>query len=44
MSKIKWLVAASLFPVAAVAFSVVICGALVVSLTTELHHQVWPSR
>lgn len=44
MNTIRGLGAIFLFPVAAVAFSVVICGALVVSLTIELSQQLWQSR
>ena len=44
MKQIKWLMAVCLSPVAALAFSMAICGALVVSLTIELHQQLWHSR
>jgi hypothetical protein len=41
MHQMKWLVTACLSPVAALAFTLAICGVLVVSLTAELHHQLW---
>ena len=44
VQQMKWLVTLFLSPVAAVAFSVAICGVLVVSLTAELHQQLWPSK
>ena len=42
--KLTWLLAVCVCPVAALAFSIAICGALVVSLTTELHQQLWHSK
>jgi len=44
MQQVKWLMTVCLSPVAALAFSVAICGVLIVSLTTELHQQFWHSR
>jgi hypothetical protein len=44
MPQLKWLVTLCLSAVAALAFSVAICGALIVSLTVELHQQLWHSR
>ena len=44
MQQVKWLATMFVSPVAALVFSVVICGVLVVSLTTELHQQLWPSK
>jgi hypothetical protein len=44
MPQLKWLVTLCLSPVAALAFSVVICGVLIVSLTAELHQRLWRSR
>ena len=43
MQQMKWLVTLLFSPVAALAFSVAICGVLVVSLTAELHQQFWQS-
>ena len=37
----KWLITLCLSPLAALAFSVAICGVLIVSLTAELHQQLW---
>ena len=42
--KMKWLLTICVSPVAALEFSVVICGALVVSLATELHQRLWQSK
>jgi hypothetical protein len=44
MQQMKWLVTLFLSPVAALAFSVAICGVLIVSLTAELHQQLWRSN
>ena len=33
-----------LSPVAALAFTVAICGVLILSLTAELHQQLWHSK
>ncbi len=44
MQQVKWLMTVCLSPVAALAFSVAICGVLIVSLTTELHQQLWDSK
>jgi hypothetical protein len=44
MPQIKRLITACLSPVAALAFTVAICGALIVSLTAELHQQLWHSK
>jgi len=41
MQQVKWLMTVCLSPVAALAFSVAICGALIVSLTTEMHQRLW---
>ena len=43
MSTAKWLVTLCLCPLAALIFSIAICGALVVSLATELNQQTWRS-
>jgi hypothetical protein len=40
----KWLITLCLSPVAALAFAVVICGVLIVSLAAELHQQLWHSK
>ena len=37
----KWLITLCLSPLAALAFSAAICGVLIVSLTAELHQQLW---
>jgi len=44
MHRLKWLVTLSLSPVAAVAFSMAICAALIVSLAVELHQHLWRSK
>ena len=44
MQQLKWLMTVCVALVAGLAFSVAICGALVVSLTTELHQQLWHSK
>jgi hypothetical protein len=44
MQQIKWLITLCLYPVAALAFTVAICGVLIASLTAELHHQLWRSN
>ena len=44
MHQVKWLVTLCLSPVAALAFSVTICGVLIVSLASELHQQFWRSK
>jgi hypothetical protein len=44
MQQVKWLMTVCLSPVAAVVFSVAICGVLVVSLTTEMHQRLWQSK
>jgi len=44
MQQVKWLTTVCLSPVAALAFAAAICGALIVSLTTELHQQLWNSK
>jgi hypothetical protein len=44
MHQLKWLVTLCLSPVAALAFSVAVCGVLIVLLTAELHQQLWRSR
>ncbi len=44
MPQLKWLVTLCLSPVAALAFSVAICGVLIVSLTVELHQHLWHSK
>ena len=41
--QVKWLVTLCLSPVAAVVFSLAICGALVVSFTAEVHQRLWQS-
>jgi hypothetical protein len=41
MQQVKWVTTMFVSPVAALAFSVAICGALIVSLTVELHQQFW---
>ena len=41
MQQVKWLATMFVSPVAALVFSVAICGALILSLTTELHQQLW---
>ena len=41
MQRVKWLSTVFVSPVAALVFSVAICGALIVSLTAELHQQLW---
>ena len=40
----KWLITLCLSPFAALAFSMAICGVLIVSLTAELHQQLWHSK
>ena len=40
----KLLITLCLSPLAALAFSVAICGALIVSLADELHQQLWHSK
>ena len=40
----KLLITLCLSPLAALAFSVTICGALIVSLAAELHQQLWHSK
>ena len=40
----KWFITLCLSPVAALAFSVAICGVLILSLTSELHQQLWHSK
>ena len=44
MQQVKWLMTVCLSPVAALAFSVAICAVLVISLTAELHQQLWHSK
>ena len=44
MQQTKWLITTCVGPVAALSFSVVICGALIVSLAIELHQQLWHSK
>ena len=44
MEKLKWLAVVCLSPVVALAFAFAICGALVVSLTAELHQQLWDAK
>lgn len=44
MQQVKWLLTLCLSPVAALAFSVAICGVLILSFAAELHHQFWPSK
>jgi hypothetical protein len=44
MHHLKWLVTLCLSPVAALAFSVAICGVLIVALTAELHQHLWRSK
>ena len=44
MQQMKWILTLCLSPVAALAFSLAICGVLIVSLTTELHQQLWHSK
>lgn len=44
MAQLKWLVTLCLSPVAALVFSVAICGLLIVSLAVELHQRIWRSR
>ena len=44
MQQAKWLMTVCVSAVAALAFSVAICGVLIVSLTTELHQQLWHSK
>jgi len=41
MQQLKWLTTMFVSPVAALVFSVAICGVLILSLTTELHQQLW---
>ncbi|HVQ40597.1 MAG TPA: hypothetical protein VMS54_00245 [Vicinamibacterales bacterium] len=40
----KWLITLCLSPLAALAFSAAICGVLILSLTAELHQQLWHSK
>jgi len=44
MPQMKWLVTLCLSPVAALAFSVAICGVLIVSLTAEVHQHLWRQK
>ena len=40
----KLLITLCLSPLAALAFSVAICGALIASLAAEMHQQLWHSK
>jgi len=44
MQQMKWLITMCLSPLVAVAFSVAVCGVLVVSLAAEVHQQLWHSK
>ena len=44
MQQMKWLITMCLSPVAALAFFGAICGVLIVSLTAELHQQLWRQK
>lgn len=44
MQQMKWIVTMCLSPVAALAFSAAICGVLIVSLTAEMHQQLWRTK
>jgi hypothetical protein len=44
MQQMKSLIALCLSPVAALAFTMAICCVLIVSLTAELHQQLWHSE
>ena len=44
MPQMKWLITMCLSPVAALAFSVAICGALIVAMAAELHQQIWQTK
>lgn len=41
MQQLKWLMTMCISLVAGLGFSVAICGVLIVSLTMEIHHQLW---
>ena len=41
MQQVKWPTTVCLSPVAALVFSLAICGFLIVALTTEVHQQLW---
>jgi hypothetical protein len=42
--QVKWLMTACLSLAAGILFSVAICGVLILSLTTEMHQQLWHSK
>jgi len=44
MQQVKWLMTVFLSLAAALVFSAAICGALIVSLTTEMHQQLWQTK
>jgi len=44
MQQVKWLATMFVSPVAALVFAAAICGVLIVSLTTELHQQLWHGK
>ena len=44
MPQMKWLLTMCVSPVVAVAFAAAMCGALIVSMTIELHQQLWESH
>ena len=44
MQRLKWLATVCLSPVAALAFSVAICGLLIVSLTSDMHQRLSHSK
>ena len=44
MQLVKWLMTVCLSLVAGLVFSAAICGVLIVSLTTELHQELWHSK
>jgi hypothetical protein len=44
MQQVKWLATMFVSPVAALVFAAAICGVLIVSLTAELHQQLWHGK
>ena len=44
MQQVKWLMTVCLSLAAGLLFSAAICGVLIVSLTTELHQQLWRTK
>ena len=44
MQQLKWLTTVCVSLVVGFVFSAAICGALIVSLTTEMHQQLWQSK